>query len=215
MAFTKESAYYENTRNEILPFLPPNVDRVLEVGCAAGYTLDYLKRTGKCRWTCGIELVHEAAEVAKQKVDLLLEGNIETIDLPIQSESIDLVLCLDVLEHLVDPWSTVGKLRRLMKPGGTMIAIVPNVRNVRVVSRLLFGKWEYGDEGILDRTHLRFFTRRSAVDLIRSQGLQVGKVATTNMLRFGRSTVANWMTLSLLRGFLDYEYLITATKTGI
>jgi SAM-dependent methyltransferase len=215
MTFEKDAAYFQRTRSEILPFLPLQAERVLEIGCAAGNTLDFLKKTGRCEWTCGVEVDGEAAKAARNKLDLLLEGNIEHMELPIPPGSIDVVLCLDVLEHLIDPWSTVQKLGGLLRQGGIMLAIIPNVRCLPVVFQLVTGKWDYRHEGILDRTHLRFFTRKTAVRLIESQRLKVETVVATNMLHFGRSKIANWITLSLLKGFLEYEYIIKAVKQGV
>ena len=137
MTFEKDAAYFQRTRSEILPFLPLHTERVLEIGCAAGNTLDFLKKTGRCEWTCGVEVDGEAAEAARNKLDLLLEGNIEHMELPIAPGSVDVVLCLDVLEHLIDPWGTVRKLRGLLRQGGIMLAIIPNVRCLPVVFQLV------------------------------------------------------------------------------
>jgi SAM-dependent methyltransferase len=215
MTFEKDAAYFQRTRSEVLSFLPLRAERVLEIGCAAGNTLDFLKKTGRCEWACGVEIDHEAAESARNKLDLLLEGNIEQMELPIAPGSIDVILCLDVLEHLLDPWSTVEKLGGLLRQGGIMLVIIPNVRCLPVVFQLVTGRWDYCHEGILDRTHLRFFTRKTAVRLIESRTLKIETVIATNMLHFGRSKIANWMTLSLLKGFLEYEYIIKAVKQGV
>jgi len=211
----KDAAYFQRTRSEILPFLPLHTERVLEIGCAAGNTLEFLKKSGRCEWTCGVEIDHDAAEAARNKLDLLLEGNIEQMELPIAPNSIDVILCLDVLEHLIDLWSTVQKLGSLLTQGGIMLAIIPNVRCLPVVFQLVTGKWDYCHEGILDRTHLRFFTRKNAVELIESQRLKVEAVVATNMLHFGRAKIANWMTLSLLKGFLEYDSIIKAVKQEV
>lgn len=215
MTFEKDAAYFQRTRSEIFPFLPLRAERVLEIGCAAGNTLDFLKKSGRCEWTCGVEIDSEAAEAARNKLDLLLEGNIEQMELPIAPGPIDVVLCLDVLEHLIDPWSTVQKLGGLLKQGGIMLAIIPNVRCLPVVFQLVMGKWDYCHEGILDKTHVRFFTRKTAVRLIASQRLKVETVVATNMLHLGRARIANWMTLSLLKGFLEYEYIIKAVRQDV
>ena len=205
--------YYKNIRREILPFLPTNVDRLFEVGCGAGDTLAFLKESGRCNWAGGIELFHDVAEKARDKVDFILEGSIEKAELPFERNSIDVILCLDVLEHLVDPWVVVSQLHTLLKPGGVLICSIPNVRNYRVVIPLLFlGRWRYTAYGILDRTHLRFFTKESAISLVECSGLVVDKVTSTGFEKWNKVRVLNLLSLSLFKPFFEYQYLISAKK---
>ncbi len=209
----KTPDYFKNVRREILPLLPSNVDRIFEVGCGAGDTLSYLKQTGRCNWAGGIELFHHAAETARGKVDFVLEGSIEKDGLPFNSNSIDVILCLDVLEHLVDPWAVVSHLHTLLKPGGLMICSIPNVRNFRVILPLIFyGKWSYTAYGILDKTHLRFFTKESAISLVQCSGLVVDKVLPTGFEKWDKVRVINLLSLSMFKPMFDYQYLIRAKK---
>jgi cyclopropane fatty-acyl-phospholipid synthase-like methyltransferase len=99
----KSERYMSSLRKDILPLLPNKMMRVMEVGCGTGATLNYLKQSGKSDWICGVELSRDAYEQARETLDLAINGNIETIDLPLEKESLDLILCLDVVEHLVDP----------------------------------------------------------------------------------------------------------------
>jgi 2-polyprenyl-3-methyl-5-hydroxy-6-metoxy-1,4-benzoquinol methylase len=209
---TKEQQYFRNVRSEILPLLPSAVDRVMEIGCGAGYTLEHLRRTGRCKWTCGVELFPDAARVARQRVDEVYEGNIEQIDIPVPPRSIDAILCLDVLEHLIDPWSAIRKLDPLLSPTGVLIASIPNVRHYSVVLPLLFkGKWEYTPSGLLDRTHLRFFTKSSAIALLESSGLRVDEAHA--VLQTNRTArVLNALTLSFVRPWLEFQFLLRARR---
>lgn len=206
--------YFENVRREVLPLLPNHVDRIFEVGCGAGGTLSFLKSSGRCDWAGGVELFHDAAETAKGKVDLVLEGGIETINLPFEENSMDVILCLDVLEHLVDPWGVIRQLHALLKPGGVLICSIPNVRNFRVVLPLLFlGRWQYSREGILDKTHLRFFTKESAIELIECSGLVVDMVGSTGLEKWNKpAAITNLLSLSIFRPFFEFQYLIRAIK---
>ncbi len=207
----KNKDYFENIRHEILPFLPAHANRIFEIGCGAGDTLSFLKSAGRCDWTCGMELFPAAAQSAREKVDLVLEGNIETMDLPFEANSLDVILCLDVLEHLVDPWSVINRLHELLKPNGVLICSIPNVRNYAVVlPLLLFGKWDYSKFGILDKTHLRFFTKETAIKLVGSSGLRVDMVSSTGLK--GRAGLANRLTLSLFKPLFEFQYLIRAVK---
>ena len=123
---------------------------------------------------------------------------------------IDLILALDVLEHLVDPWSVVRKLDRVLRPGGALIASIPNVRHHSVLVPLLFrGRWRYMPMGPLDRTHLRFFTRSTAIDLVESSGMRVDKM---DSVMSARSQLLSRLTLSMARPFLEIQYLLRAIK---
>ena len=210
----KEGDYFDRVRKDIFSLLPLQSERIIELGCGTGATLKHLKDTGRCTWACGIEQHHDAAEIARLTLDCVIEGDIEKIELPVGTASIDVVLCLDVLEHLVDPWTVVHKLDRLLRPGGVIIASIPNVRNLQVLLPLMIrGKWNYTDAGILDRTHLRFFTRDTALQLMECSGLKVDSVTASNLKGWRPSTVANYLTLSLFRPLLEYAYLIRARKS--
>jgi SAM-dependent methyltransferase len=165
--------YYAHVRREIAPLLPRRAEHVLEVGCGKASTLAWLKAAGIAVRTTGIELDPVAAAVARTRVDHLVEGDAEAALDALPPGSLDLVLCLDVLEHLVDPWRAMGRLSRALRPGGSVILSVPNIRHYSVTLPLLFsGRWQYQDAGILDRTHLRFFTRAGAAALISTAGLE-------------------------------------------
>lgn len=203
----KDPIYYEGYREDILPLLPKHVGRVLEVGCGTGNTLAYLKDNNYCDWTCGVELFPDAAVIAKDRVDLFFQANIETFDLPIELHSIDTILCLDVLEHLVNPEAVIQKLHQYLAPGGAIVASLPNVRHYTVLFPLLFqDKWEYQDNGILDKTHLKFFVKETAINLMESSGLSVTKVIQS--LAFRRSIFVNALTFGLFKSFLTWQYLI-------
>jgi SAM-dependent methyltransferase len=209
----KSNDYFDNVRSEILSLLPRKINRLLEIGCGSGNTLNYIKNNYRCDWACGVELVHEAAEIARSKVDLLIEGDIENTDLPIEPETLDVILCLDVLEHLINPWKVMSKLGVLLKSDGVIIASIPNVRNFHVILPLIFrGEWKYFDLGILDKTHLRFFTRSTAIKLIESSGLKVDVVKERGILRGSKTWVANLATFSLFKQFFVLQYLIRAIK---
>lgn len=209
----KIQEYYGNVRYEVFDMLPDYADRVFEVGCGAGDTLSALKSSGRCNWSGGIEYFQDAARLAKEKVDFVFEGNIENTDLPLEQNSLDVILCLDVLEHLIDPWSVVHYLHTMLRPGGILICSIPNVRNFRVVlPLLLFGEWKYSQEGILDKTHLRFFTKKSAMELAECSGLHIDMVRATGLDKLSKSRIANQLTLSIFKPLFEVQYLIRAIK---
>lgn len=209
----KNMEYFGNVRKEILEMLPDRTNRVFEVGCGAGDTLAFLKKEGICKWAGGIELHSDAAKLAGNKVDLILCGDIESVEIPFPENSIDVILCLDVLEHLIDPWSALTRLQSLLKRGGVLICSVPNVRYFKVTfPLLLLGQWQYSEEGVLDRTHLRFFTKDSAVKLVESSGLQIDKITPLGLQKWNKPSILNLLTLNIFRSFFHVQYLIRSVN---
>lgn len=208
----KNSNYFANARTDILPMLPKQADRVLEIGCGDGSTLLWAREQLNSSWTGGVELFEDAAEKAKSKVDWIAQGNIESINLPFEAGSIDLILCLDVLEHLWDPWTVVGHLSQLIKPGGVLVASIPNMLHHSVMLPLILrGRFDYRDEGVLDRTHIRFFTKATAVELFESGGLVVNKIINARM--GSRSRLLNMMSCGFIKTVFEAQYLISAQKS--
>lgn len=205
----KEPSYFRWVRHEIDPLLPAFSERVLEVGCGAGHTLEHLKQRRRAAWTCGIELVDDVAHDAETRVDQVLVGDVERLELPIAPRSLDLILLLDVLEHLVDPWTTMARLAGLLRPGGHVIASIPNVRHHSVVLPLIVrGRWSYAPSGVLDRTHLRFFTRQSAIALVETTGLRVDAQRTTGLP--WPVAALDRLAFGALRPFFELQYLLRA-----
>ena len=212
----KPALYFDNVRTEIAPLLPPKAARVLDVGCGAGATLHWLKTSGRCEVAVGIEMMEDAAAIARGRIDALHVGDAtQLIDTAFAPHTFDLVLCLDVLEHLVDPWAFVAKLRPLLAPGGRVIASLPNVRHLRVVLPLLLaGRWRYEESGILDRTHLRFFTRESALELMNGGGLRVQRWQRRLPPWNSKAGLLNAATFGLASDLVTMSYLVAAGAEG-
>lgn len=146
--------------------------RVLDVGCGWGTVAEMLHRKG-CR-VVGVEPDPERRQVAAQHCDQLLDGTAEGLgSLGLAPASFDAVLFTDVLEHLVDPWGTLKASLDYLKPDGRVVISIPNVANFGARWNLAKGQFRYQDFGLYDRTHLRFFTRDTLVELVGSAGLEV------------------------------------------
>lgn len=204
--------YYHRSRTEIKSLLPAFSQKVLDVGCGEGETLSWLRSINKCDETFGIEMIEEAGVIAKTIVDHLVIGNIEEYDY--SGVKFDLILFLDVLEHLIDPWAVLKKLAaQNLKKGGTVIAIIPNIRYYHVFFPLIFhGQWKYRDTGVLDRTHLRFFTKSSARNLMTDAGLKIMNVLSNPVDVSRKLSLASKLTLHVFRDFLTQQYIIRGTK---
>jgi 2-polyprenyl-3-methyl-5-hydroxy-6-metoxy-1,4-benzoquinol methylase len=146
---------------------------VLEVGCATGYFTKAMVERG-CK-VVGIELDPAAAAIAEEWAERVVVGDIDRGDVwdQLDDESFDVVLCGDVLEHLRDPLGALRSAVRKLKPEGVVVASLPNVAHGDVRLQLLRGTFRYRDRGLLDRTHIRFFTLDTIRELLRDAGLLV------------------------------------------
>lgn len=174
----KTGQYYGNSRPEILALVSENAREILDVGCAAGFLGQAIKFRQPCRVT-GIEYIEEIAAEAAKRLDVVLSGDaiVRLSELP--DQHFDAIIMADVLEHLADSEAVLTLVKRKLKHDGQLILSVPNVRHWSVVLGLLQGEWNYVDAGILDRTHLRFFTRRSLVKLLTDMGFAITNMQAT------------------------------------
>lgn len=167
-----DPVYHENPRIEIASFInePPGV--VLDIGCGGGATGKLIKAKFPGTRVVGIELNPHAADYARQFLDIVICESIDTVDLArhIGDLKVGTVLLLDVLEHIYDPWRTLLKIRELLPPGARVLASLPNIRNLANLDQLAAGHWDYGANGVLDVTHVRFFTRESLRALFEQTG---------------------------------------------
>jgi len=169
----KPVTYYSGPRNEMLQFVPEQVERVLEIGCGTGEFGKTLKLRKNIEvW--GVELTQNAAKEARAKLDKVLVGNIEEDNLDLPDNYFDCVIFNDVLEHLVNPWLVLKRVKNTLSDKGYVVASIPNIRYFDIIRQLIDRKeWSYRDSGILDRTHLRFFTINSIKDMFESCGYTI------------------------------------------
>jgi 2-polyprenyl-3-methyl-5-hydroxy-6-metoxy-1,4-benzoquinol methylase len=157
---SKSSIYFQSDRLDMLPYVPDHATKILEVGCGYGNFGKLLKAERHVEvW--GVELDEQAAKVATEKLDQVICAAFDR-ELGLPPNSFDCIIFNDVLEHLVDPFDALRYCKMLLREQGVVVASIPNVRYFyNMVDLLVLRKWEYADQGILDRTHLRFFTHSS------------------------------------------------------
>ena len=150
---------------------------VLDLGCATGYVAKVLVEQFGCS-VVGIEQDLDAAEQARKVCRQVIAGDLDALDFAAElgDTRFDVILCADVLEHLRDPNRVLAALRTLLVPDGYVVASIPNIGHVAVVAELLDGRFPYGPLGLLDQTHLRFFTRRSIHECFERVGLLVSHI---------------------------------------
>jgi len=179
----KQRQYFDGTRTAFVQALPHNpVARLLEVGCGNGGTASQARAEGKCGWCCGIELCEAPAREAAKRLDQVLVGNVEQLEPNLPRASFDILILSEVLEHLVNPGAVLRKLRVFLKPGALVLAGSPNVCHHSVLRMLLAGRWDYQGKGIMDATHLRWFTAPTYQALFEDSGYVVDHVGSANPL---------------------------------
>jgi 2-polyprenyl-3-methyl-5-hydroxy-6-metoxy-1,4-benzoquinol methylase len=211
-------SYFDTARTEIMPWLPERVSRLLDVGCGTGATTAAVRKARDIAWCGGIEYLPDVGAEAVPLFDRLWIGDaaLQPLEETIAPASLDLVLCLDVLEHMVDPWSMVKRFSELLRPGGRLIVSVPNIRNYRFIWRLLTrGDFRYRDFGLLDRTHLRFFVRETAIELATTGGLALTHAGSVQTLKpYEPRGILNALSFGRLDTFFAKQWLIVAEKAA-
>lgn len=140
--------------------------KVLELGPSTGYMTKYLTEELKCQVTC-IEIDEKSAEIAKQYCEKMIVGNLDQLNLEeILQEKYDYVLMADVLEHLYSPKDTLKQIRNILNPEGILWLSIPNISHISIIQQLMENQFSYGKWGLLDNTHIRFFTRNTAKNLL-------------------------------------------------
>ncbi|RED65943.1 bifunctional glycosyltransferase family 2 protein/class I SAM-dependent methyltransferase [Cohnella lupini] len=214
--------YSLNIRYDIMSLINEEADKplkILEIGCACGATLLEIQNHYTNTEIFGLELNPNAANIAA-KFGVITTGNIETFNNDSYDNYFDYIICADVLEHLKDPWDVLSKLKNWIKADGKVLASIPNVAHFSVIRDLIQGHWNYTDRGLLDITHLRFFTVNSIKRLFSSSGYTSAEL---NQIQLAHSQEDEEWLNEMARIFGDeakknwvvYQYLVKARKTVI
>jgi 2-polyprenyl-3-methyl-5-hydroxy-6-metoxy-1,4-benzoquinol methylase len=200
-----DSTYYTHVRVDIAPLLPAEARRIVDVGCGSGATLGWLRTLYPTAYTIGLEgnaaLRSELEQNATEAHILDLNGELPDLKSP------DLMLFLDVLEHLPQPEAVLRRFVAQLALGGTVIVSVPNVAHLSVALPLLFkGTFTYQDAGILDRTHLRFFDKQSVLALLGDAGLAVDQTFVS--LHGRKSRLIDLVTFGAARSQLATQFIV-------
>jgi len=199
-----KEGYYTKTRAEMLAFIPSGVQTILDIGCAEGFFGALLKKTLNAEvW--GVEMDAEAAMRAREKSINVLVGDITHLLEELPETYFDCIICNDILEHLADPYALLSALKRKLDKKGVIVFSLPNVRYFGNLKNFLMQKdWQYQDEGILDKTHLRFFTEKSIRRMFGDCGYEILTIRGINPTRSWKFTLLNILTLGNLS---DARYL--------
>lgn len=199
----KSSEYYQNINQAVVSLLQP-AERMFEVGCADGTLGKIMREKNLFREMYGIEIHAPSAEKAKQWYTRIFISDIEEFDLS-HVPAVNAIICADVLEHLIDPWSLLSELTQKLQKNGYLILSIPNARHIRVWGGLVFkGRFDYQTSGVLDKGHLRFFTLANLKELFENNNLYIDQVVC-NMAPKGK--LLNLLSLGLLKEFFTFQYV--------
>ena len=209
---------YIGARNDILTLIPDNISRVLDIGCSTGASGEQIKQRNNNVEVVGIEFDKKMAEVAKKKLDKVIVGDIENINLAdsFPPDYFDCIIFADILEHLKNPWAILKNTARFLNDSGVVIASIPNVRHYTTIINLVIkGYWPYRDRGIHDKTHLRFFTLRNIQELFQYVNLNIERFERNYRIiekphRLNR--FSKYFAFYPCKEFITFQYLIVAKK---
>lgn len=199
-----EQVYFISMRTEMVQFLPSTYSKVLEIGCCNGAFRQLCSKS--CEYW-GVEPFEKAAEIAKTKLDKVLIGFYDEVEKQIPDNYFDLVIANDVIEHMEKPWDFLQLLKNKMTENAFLVLSIPNVRYFGNLKELLIKKdWEYKSDGILDITHLRFFTEKSIIRLLNESGFKIEKMYGVHPVKIRKRYLILYWLLKIIFG-KDIEHL--------
>lgn len=207
MYINKNENYFSLERNIFKNAVLEKNLKILDIGCGTGILGAYFKKNQNCE-VCGVEINESAFNEALINLDNVIKGNFELIELPYKENYFDFIIMGDVLEHLINTVISINKILPHLKESGSILITIPNIRHWKTLMKLLFlDKWKYESSGILDYTHMRFFTKKSIIDLLNENHINV-HLTERVIQKNSKSYFFNIITFGLFSGFLaSHTYL--------
>lgn len=208
----KPAGYYDNVRMEMLNYLPKNAHRILDIGCGNGAFAEVIKNKNNAEvW--GIEYMNEHGVEAQKKLDKVFIGRCEDFIEDLPNNYFDAIYFNDVLEHLADPYEVLSAIKEKLATGGVVISSIPNIRFYKALRKIVVNKdWQYEDHGVMDKTHLRFFTKKSIRRMYEELGYTIIKHEGINKSKSIKPFL--FYTLTLFTQ-LDMQYVQFATVAKV
>lgn len=206
----KRLDYFAGARHDFVARLPADRQAaILEIGCGTGVTGRLAREAGKARRYVGIELFEAAATEARRHLTEVHVGDAERMELSFAPDTFDALILSEVLEHLVEPWALLRRLAPFVKRGGMVLASSPNVSHWRVIAELLRGRFELADQGVFDRTHMRWFTPTGYAAMFEGAGFAVDHVGPVTPFSARTRAISR-----LSGGRLDHLFMVQTAIAG-
>ncbi len=225
--FDHQDKYDDKPRMDLLDLVPESCKRILEIGCGTGATGSVIKGKNPNVTYIGLEIDEQAARIAGTRLNQVLTIDIEKFhldELKFEKESFDLIIAADVLEHLYDPWRVMYLLRGFLKNNGKALMSFPNTQNINLIANLVQGHWTYEKYGLLDATHIRFFTWTEIEKLLQGTGYRILKTVSQLQAALDGQpypleiTISNLVLKNINREeaqkLLTFQYLVLAEKAS-
>lgn len=211
----KSATYYSNLREDVLAYVPNITSaKMIDIGCSSGNLLCYLKQNNQIEEAVGVDFM--AIPNSNQQsplIDLFIIADLQQQQLSVAQNYFDIMVCADVLEHLVDPWAVLQYLKTLLKKEATLIVSLPNIQEYTALKNIVLkGDFKYAASGILDKTHMRFFCKKNIKALV----LQAGFIIETCQPSFKtgnahkKRKIINTLTFGIFEQFLAQQYIVVA-----
>lgn len=165
----KDSEYYDSERSELLELVPLNAINILDIGCGNGKFGRLIKKRQECQ-VYGIELNKEAAEEALKNIDFIYQGSVNDSLKNLKENFFDCIIMADVLEHLLNPFDLLIELKKYLNESGLFLISIPNFCHYMVFEKIIFNEFKYYKSGILDNTHINFFSKEKLINFLIKQG---------------------------------------------
>lgn len=190
---------------------------ILDIGCGTGATGVLIKKNYSVGHYAGVELMDAAAQIAKERIDYVVSGNIETMINEKKFQGLDkkkynLILILDVIEHLYDPWGLLNFLQDWLDPDGVIVLSIPNAGNIYVVNKLLRDRFLYDEGGLLDKTHIRFFTLKTIQHLADTTKYNIVDTYFKKGNMDTKSRLLDLFTFKFLKKLFVVQYIVFLKK---
>lgn len=212
--YSESPDYYSNPRPEMLEFIPESAKTILDVGCGQG---DFAARAKAERHVIawGVDIDSASVTIAQNRLDNAICGDISTVIGNLPDGYFDVIFFNDSLEHMIDPYKVIKMMKTKLSSKGIVVSSIPNVRYFRNLINLLYRKdWRYEDSGIMDRTHLRFFTKKSILELFEDNGYSVLEIRGIGKTRSIRPFLFNLVTFGAFAEDTRYLQFVTVARSS-
>lgn len=179
---SKDESYYLHAREEMLNYIPTGTKYLLDVGCSNG-NFGRLVKDSLGAFVCGVEPDTKSAKNASKYLDHVINGFFDE-NINLGNQKFDCIVFNDVLEHLIDPFKAISFCKSLLTEGGVLVCSIPNIRYFEAITHLLKDKdFQYVEMGIFDKTHLRFFTKKSITRMFVEEGYKIKTIEGINSIK--------------------------------